>query len=54
MLFVALFAAGDFLIQFLRGDPAPTFAGLRIYLWFDVTLLALAVGMLIVNARRIR
>lgn len=37
---VLCFAAGDFLIQFLRGDPAPLLAGLRIYQWLDLGLLA--------------
>jgi prolipoprotein diacylglyceryltransferase len=32
------FAMGDFLIQFLRGEPAHIFAGLRIYQWLDVAL----------------
>ncbi|GIV84270.1 MAG: hypothetical protein KatS3mg052_1277 [Candidatus Roseilinea sp.] len=37
---ILCFAAGDFLIQFFRGDPAPTLAGLRIYQWLDLGLLA--------------
>lgn len=48
------FAAGDFLIQFLRGDPAPMFAGLRIYQWLDLILLASAVAILTRSAGRIR
>ncbi|WP_169239179.1 prolipoprotein diacylglyceryl transferase family protein [Candidatus Roseilinea sp. NK_OTU-006] len=39
---ILCFAAGDFLIQFLRGDPAPMLAGLRIYQWLDLGGLASA------------
>jgi len=39
---VVAFAAGDFLVQFLRGDPILMVAGLRIYQWFDLVLGLLA------------
>ncbi|MCS6846253.1 MAG: prolipoprotein diacylglyceryl transferase [Anaerolineae bacterium] len=53
LLLVTLsFAVGDFLIQFLRGDPAPVLAGLRIYQWFDLALLAFATALLILGTRR--
>lgn len=42
-LAVMAFAAGDFLIQFLRGDGVPVWNGLRLYQWFDVAAL-LGVG----------
>jgi prolipoprotein diacylglyceryltransferase len=47
---VILFAAGDFLVQFLRGDAALMVAGMRIYQWFDLALAGLAAALLI--ARR--
>lgn len=46
------FATVDFLVQFLRGDPAPTVGGLRIYQAFDVGLAAVAVALLIAAHRR--
>ncbi len=51
---IPCFATGDFLIQFLRGDPAPAFAGLRIYQWLDMTLLASVAAILILGTRRAR
>ncbi len=53
-MLVGLFAAGDFLVQFLRGDPAPLVAGLRIYQWFDLALLVFAGVLLTPGARRPR
>jgi prolipoprotein diacylglyceryltransferase len=48
---VIFFAFGDFLIQFLRGDPALMPGGLRIYQWFDVALAGLAAILLIARQR---
>ncbi|MFC1465353.1 MAG: prolipoprotein diacylglyceryl transferase family protein [Candidatus Brachytrichaceae bacterium NZ_4S206] len=50
---ILCFAAGDFLIQFLRGDPAPMFAGLRIYQWLDLALLAFAAAIFALAAKRV-
>jgi prolipoprotein diacylglyceryltransferase len=44
---VILFATGDFLVHFLRGDAALMLAGLRIYQWFDAALAGLAAALLI-------
>ncbi|MCS7056551.1 MAG: prolipoprotein diacylglyceryl transferase [Thermoflexales bacterium] len=43
---------GDFLIQFLRGDPAPMLAGLRLYQWLDLLSVAWCTAMLLVIAAR--
>ncbi len=51
---ILCFAAGDFLIQFLRGDPAPMLAGLRIYQWLDLWLLASVVAVLPLTITRTR
>jgi prolipoprotein diacylglyceryltransferase len=43
-LWLALFAAGDFALQFARGDAAPIAAGLRAPQWLDMLLFAAAVA----------
>jgi prolipoprotein diacylglyceryltransferase len=48
---VILFAAGDFLVQFLRGDAALMPGGLRVYQWFDAALAGLAATLLIARRR---
>lgn len=45
------FAIGDFLIQFLRGDPAAVWGGLRIYQWLDLALLFAGVAPTLVQIR---
>ncbi len=47
-----VFAAGDFLIQFLRGDAAIMVAGLRVYQWLDVLLIGLLLVVFVIRARR--
>jgi prolipoprotein diacylglyceryltransferase len=39
---LALFAIGDFALQFARGDPVPALAGLRAPQWLDALLVAAA------------
>lgn len=41
------FAAGDFMVQFVRGDLALTLANLRIYQWFDVMLAGVSTFLLV-------
>ena len=41
VLMLMSFAAGDFVLQYLRGDPALMFASLRVYQWLDLGLIAL-------------
>lgn len=51
---ILCFATGDFLIQFLRGDPAPVLVGLRIYQWLDLGLFAsvAAISALVITHTR--
>lgn len=49
--FLLAFAIGDFLIQFLRGDPAAMWDGLRIYQWLDLALLFAGVVPMLVRIR---
>lgn len=48
---ILAFAIGDFLIQFLRGDPAAMWGGLRIYQWLDLALLFAGVAPTLVRIR---
>lgn len=47
LILLALIAIGDLVIQFLRADPAPAFAGLRIYQWLDLAMILLGVAILL-------
>jgi prolipoprotein diacylglyceryltransferase len=40
------FAAGDFMVQFTRGDAASMLANLRVYQWFDVMLAVVSILVL--------
>ncbi|MFN4293839.1 MAG: prolipoprotein diacylglyceryl transferase family protein [Thermoflexales bacterium] len=51
---ILCFAAGDFLLQFLRGDLAQMWAGLRIYQWLDLGLLASAAAISALSITRAR
>lgn len=51
---LALIALGDLLIQFLRADPAPAFAGLRVYQWLDLAMILLAAAILLPRLRHSR